>query len=70
MTDEEWESTREARVGDWRNFSSKKHIIGTKSSSRMIKPPAVKLEQRTEESKKDLSNKPMGINDDYKRAWK
>lgn len=41
-TEEEWELTREKRVNNWRNFTKKKNIVGTKSSNKGIKAPSLK----------------------------
>ena len=70
MTDEEWEKTRDDRVQSWRNFSSKKSLIGTKNHY-TLKAPQVKLEDRPASAPKmQEQNKPMGINEDYKKNWK
>ena len=73
MTEEEWEKTREERVSNWRKFSSKKSILGTKSSNHQLKAPQIKMEERPANAPKtdtDLNLKPMGINEDYKKKWK
>jgi DnaJ family protein C protein 8 len=72
MTEEEWEKTRDDRVQNWRNFSSKKTVIGTKKSSKQIRAPQVKLEERPPSAPKPEGEnaKPMGINEDYKKTWK
>lgn len=71
MTEEQWESTREERVNNWRKFSSKKSIIGTKNSNHQIKAPPLKPEERPLHApKNDTESKPMGINEDYKKSWK
>jgi DnaJ family protein C protein 8 len=70
MTDEEWEKTRDERVQNWRDFSSKKSVIGTKTH-KTIKAPQVKVEDRPASAPKGQEqNKPMGINEDYKKTWK
>ena len=70
MTDEEWEKTRDERVQSWRNFSSKKSVIGTKTN-KTIKAPGVRIEERPASAPKNQEvNKPMGINEDYKKTWK
>ena len=70
MTEEEWEKTRDDRVQTWRNFSSKKTVIGTKKSNKQIRAPQVKLEERPPSTPKfdPTLNKPMGINEDYKKT--
>lgn len=42
MTEEEWESTREQRVTNWRNFRNRTSIVGTKKSNNMIRKLNVK----------------------------
>jgi len=70
MTDEEWEKTRDDRVQSWRNFSSKKSMIGTKNHY-TLKAPQVRLEDRPASAPKmQEQNKPLGINEDYKKNWK
>jgi len=70
MTDEEWERTRDERVQSWRDFSSKKRVIGTKTHV-TLKAPGVKLEERPPSAPKMQEQaKPMGINEDYKKSWK
>lgn len=46
LTEDEWESSRDGRVSNWRNFSSKKAVIGSKKSDKSIKPPPTKMEER------------------------
>lgn len=71
MTEEEWEKTREERVDNWRKFSSKKSIIGTKNSNHQIKAPQIRMEERPVNApRNDIDSKPMGINEDYKKSWK
>ena len=72
MTEEEWEKSRDERVQNWRNFASKKTVIGTKKSNKQIRAPQVKLEERPASAAKvdSTTGKPMGINEDYKKSWK
>ena len=72
MSEEEWEKSREQRVDNWRKFSSKKSIIGTKNSNHQLKAPQIRVEERPAHAPKiDIdSQKPMGINEDYKKSWK
>lgn len=72
LTEEEWEQTRDKRVGNWRNFSSKKAVIGSKKSDKSIKPPGIRMEQRPASAPKfdPASGKPVGINEDYKKTWR
>ena len=46
MSEEEWEESRDQRVQNWRSFSQKKGLIGTKKSNNMIRKVNVKQEQR------------------------
>lgn len=65
MTEEEWEKTRESRVDNWRKFSeNKKSIIGTKKSSKEIRPPMPRQEIRKggSEMNEDPSLKKVKIN--------
>ena len=71
LSEEEWEKTRDERVQNWRHFSSKKTVIGTKKSNKMIRAPQVKVEERPASAPKlDITGKPIGINEDYKKSWK
>lgn len=72
LTEEEWEDTREARVVNWRSFSSKKAVIGSKKSDKSMKPPPVKMEMRPPSAARidPASGKPIGINEDYKKTWR
>eukprot|EP01016_Furgasonia_blochmanni_P047808 TRINITY_DN705_c0_g2_i1.p1 TRINITY_DN705_c0_g2~~TRINITY_DN705_c0_g2_i1.p1 ORF type:complete len:220 (-),score=59.30 TRINITY_DN705_c0_g2_i1:755-1414(-) len=71
MTEEEWETSREQRVDNWRKFSSQKSVIGTKKSNKQIRAPQVKMEERPPSAPKtDVTGKPLGINEDYKKNWK
>ncbi|KAL4491774.1 hypothetical protein ABPG72_006029 [Tetrahymena utriculariae] len=72
LNEEEWEATRETRVSNWRNFSSKKAVIGSKKSDKSIKPPPTKMEERPASAAKidPTSGKPIGINEDYKKNWR
>jgi DnaJ family protein C protein 8 len=75
LTDEQWENSRDERVKKWREYSSKKHILGTKSSSHEIRPPPVIPEERPPSAPKDWGDeedfiRPMGINEDYKKNWR
>jgi len=71
LSEEDWEKTRDERVQNWRSFASKKTVIGTKKSNKQIRAPQVKLEERPASAAKlDISGKPMGINEDYKKSWK
>jgi DnaJ family protein C protein 8 len=75
MTEEEWEKTREDRVKNWRNFASKKSVIGTRNSNHQIKAPQVKMEDRPASAPKTIEvngnvAKPLGLNEDYKKNWK
>ncbi len=46
MTEEEWERSRDKRVSNWRDFSKKKFVVGSKKSDGAIRPPTVKPESR------------------------
>jgi len=42
LTEEEWERSRDKRVANWRDFSKKKFVVGSKKSDGAIRPPPVK----------------------------
>ena len=42
LTEEEWERSREKRVANWRDFSAKKYVVGSKRSNGGIRPPPTK----------------------------
>lgn len=68
-----WDENRDKRVDAWRNFTDKKSKIEKKKKTHFgIKAPQTKMETRPETSMKGIgeSNKPMGINDDYKKSWR
>jgi DnaJ family protein C protein 8 len=46
LTEEEWERSREKRVANWREFTNKKYVVGSKRSDGAIRPPPVKAENR------------------------
>lgn len=46
LTEEEWERSRDKRVANWRDFSKKKFVVGSKKSDGAIRPPPVKPEER------------------------
>lgn len=59
QTEEEWERSRDKRVANWRDFSKKKFVVGSKKSDGAIRPPPVKAENRPhytviEEKKKNI----------------
>ena len=41
-TEDEWDQTREKRIGNWRRFSGKQNMVGTKRSDRHLRPPEIK----------------------------
>ena len=67
-----WEDNREKRVDNWRVFTDKKDKIEKRKKTHFgIKAPPVKMEERPEYAKATLGeNKPMGINEDYKKQWR
>ena len=42
LTEEEWERSRDKRVSNWREFSKKKYVVGSKKSDGAIRHPPVK----------------------------
>jgi DnaJ family protein C protein 8 len=46
LTEEEWERSRDKRVSNWRDFSKKKYVVGSKKSDGAIRPPPIKAESR------------------------
>lgn len=46
LTEDEWERSRDKRVSNWRDFSKRKFVIGTKRSDGGIRPPPVETEVR------------------------
>ena len=46
LTEEEWERSRDKRVSNWRDFSKKKFVVGSKRSDGSIRPPPVRTENR------------------------
>jgi DnaJ homolog subfamily C member 8 len=57
LTEEEWERSREKRVNNWREFSNKKYVVGSKRSNGGIRPPPTKAEHRPHYAKLDDRNK-------------
>ena len=57
LTEEEWERSREQRVSNWRDFCSKKYVVGSKRSNGGIRPPPSKAENRPTYAKIDDRNK-------------
>lgn len=39
LTEDEWEKTRDERVGNWRKYVEKKNVIGSKKSDKSIHAP-------------------------------
>ena len=70
-TEDEWETTRDQRINNWRFFSKKDRVIGTKRSDNHMRPPEIKQEARPASAPKiDQPNKPDYMMDDYKKKWK
>jgi DnaJ homolog subfamily C member 8 len=57
LTEEEWERSREKRVANWREFTNKKYVVGSKRSNGAIRPPPVKAEDRPHYSSIDDKKK-------------
>ena len=57
LTEEEWEHSREKRVSNWREFSKKKYVVGSKRSDGAIRPPSTRPEQRPHYAILDDRNK-------------
>ena len=68
-----WEENREARVASWRQFSTKKAKIEKKKKTKFgIHAPHLRAEERPVHSRQPdhEQNKPMGLQDDYKKKWR
>jgi DnaJ family protein C protein 8 len=57
LTEDEWERSREKRVSNWRNFSQRKFVIGTRRSDGGIRPPPVNAETRPDHTPVDNKKK-------------
>lgn len=59
-------------MNNWRNYSKKKNIVGTKKGDKSIRAPQVKMEERPSSAPKiePSQQKPTGINEEYKKKWK
>lgn len=44
LTEDEWERSRDKRVANWRDFSKKKFVVGSRRSDGAIRPPPIKPE--------------------------
>lgn len=68
-----WEDNRDKRVESWRQFTDKKTKIERKKKTHFgIKAPVPKAEERPDYARIDIiggltMNKPMGMNEDYKK---
>jgi len=68
-----WEENREKRVASWRNFSSKKQRSEKRNKVKYgVHAPPLRAEERPAHMSmaEEASNKPMGLNDDYKKKWR
>jgi hypothetical protein len=68
-----WEDNREQRVASWRDFSSKRSKIEKKQKIKFgIHAPPLKAEERPlhAPTPDHDQNKPMGLQDDYKKKWR
>ena len=71
-----WEDNRDKRVDSWRSFTDKKSKIERKKKTHFgIKAPPPKAEERPDYARVDIigglaMNKPMGMNEDYKKQWR
>ena len=68
-----WEENREQRVASWREFSTKKAKIEKKKKIKFgVHAPPLKAEERPVHAAPldHGQNKPMGLQDDYKKKWR
>ena len=68
-----WEENREKRVASWRSFSQKKQRTEKRKKVKYgVHAPPLKAEERPAHLKmtETDTNKPMGMNDEYKKKWR
>ena len=68
-----WEENREQRVQSWRQFSQKKTRAEKKKKMKFgVHAPPLRAEERPEHKPLEDADgqRPMGLNDDYKKKWR